>query len=63
MKFSELLRKDAKELCELCTNLKRESMNLRIMQRLNQDSDTAAKKRCRRDIARVLTRLRQLKEK
>ncbi|MDR0552830.1 MAG: 50S ribosomal protein L29 [Holosporales bacterium] len=63
MKFEELLKKDAKELCELCADLKRESLNLRMAQRLSQDSSMAAKKRCRRDIARVLTRLRQLKEK
>ncbi|MDR1488343.1 MAG: 50S ribosomal protein L29 [Holosporales bacterium] len=61
MKFKELLEKDSKELCEMCASLKKEGMNLRIRMKTTQDVNTSSIRRCKKDTARVLTRLRQLK--
>jgi ribosomal protein L29 len=62
MKFVDLLRKDAKELCQMCVDLKREHMNLRILSKTTQDVKTAAIRVCKKNIARVKTRLSQLKK-
>jgi ribosomal protein L29 len=62
MKFVELLRKDSKELCEMCTTFKKEHMNLRILMKTTQDVKTSAVRECKKNIARVKTRLRQLKD-
>ncbi len=61
MKFADLLKKDSKELCELCTELKKEHMNLRILLKTTQDVKASAMRMCKKNIARVKTRLRQLK--
>lgn len=62
MKFVDLLKKDVKELFELCAELKKEHMNLRILSKTTQDVKTSAVRECRKNIARVKTRLRQLKD-
>ena len=63
MKFADLLKKDAKELVQMCSDLKREGMNLRILSKTTQDVKTAAVRVCKKNIARVKTRLRQLRDK
>lgn len=60
MKFVELIKKDKKELCELCCEFKKEYMNFRILSKTTQDVKTASIRSCKKDIARVKTRLRQL---
>ncbi|MDR2074815.1 MAG: 50S ribosomal protein L29 [Holosporales bacterium] len=61
MRFMELLKKDSKELCEMCATFKKEHMNLRILMKTTQDVKTSAVRECKKNIARVKTRLRQLK--
>ncbi|MDR3031103.1 MAG: 50S ribosomal protein L29 [Holosporales bacterium] len=63
MKFLDLLKKDAKELCQKCAELKKEHMNLRILSKTTQDVKTSAIRVCKKNIARVKTRLRQLDNK
>lgn len=64
MKFSELLNKDAKELSQVCRDLKREHMNLRFLAKTTpQDVKTSAIRACKKNIARVKTRLTQLENK
>lgn len=60
MKFTDLLKKDKKELIETCAQLKKENMNLRILSKTTQDVKTSAIRSCKKNIARVMTRLRQL---
>lgn len=60
MKFADLLKKDSKELCNICAELKKEQMNLRILSKTTQDVKTSAVRKCKKNVARVLTRLRQL---
>ncbi len=61
-KFNELVKDKSKEdLLKLYTDLKRECMNLRIAMRSpNEGFNPSSIKRCRKDVARVKTRLRQL---
>ena len=63
MKFSELLNKDAKELKQMCHDLKKEHMNLRFLSKTTQDVKTSAIRVCRKNIARIKTRLTQLENK
>ena len=63
MKFADLLKKDAKELVQMCSDLKKEGMNLRILSKTTQDVKTSAIRMCKKNIARVKTRLRQLKDR
>ena len=63
MKFSELLNKDAKELLQMCRDLKKEHMNLRFLSKTTQDVKTSAIKKKKKNIARVKTRLTQLENK
>jgi ribosomal protein L29 len=63
MKFSDLLKKDTRDLSQMCTDLKKEYMNLRIMSKTAQDTKTSAIRLCKRNIARVKTRLSQMKTK
>ncbi|MDR1476026.1 MAG: 50S ribosomal protein L29 [Holosporales bacterium] len=62
MKFSELLQKDAGELKKMCIDLRREHFNLRILMKTNQDVKTAVIRSCKKNIARVKTRLSQLEK-
>lgn len=61
-KFKELIEgKEQPELVELLLSLKREYMNLRIKQVSPVEGFNASViRRCRKDIARVKTRLQQL---
>jgi ribosomal protein L29 len=61
MKFVDLLKKDRKELCGLCTELKKEYMNFRILTVTTHDVKSSVVRECRKSIARVKTRLRQLR--
>ena len=63
MKFSELLNKDRKELSQMCRDLKKEHMNLRFLARTTQDVKSSAIRKCKKDIARIKTRLTQLENK
>lgn len=63
MKFSELLNKDKKELLRMCCDLKKEHMNLRFLTKTTQDVKSSAIRKCKKDIARVKTRLTQLENK
>ncbi|MDR0640700.1 MAG: 50S ribosomal protein L29 [Holosporales bacterium] len=62
MKFVDLLQKDAKELLRLCNDMKREYFNLRVLTKTTQDVRTSTIRSCRKNIARVKTRLSQLKD-
>jgi ribosomal protein L29 len=61
MKFSELLGKDKSELHQMCFDLKREYMNLRILSKTTQDVKTSTIRVCKKNIARIKTRLSQLR--
>lgn len=63
MKFADLLKKDAKELFQMCSELKKEHMNLRILSKTTQDVKTAAIRVCKKNIARIKTRLTQLENR
>ncbi len=63
MKFSDLLMKDAKELHQMCIDLKKEHLNLRMLSKTTQDVKTAAIRACKKNIARIKTRLTQLENK
>jgi ribosomal protein L29 len=62
MKFFELLQKDRKELVKMCTDLRREHFNLRILMKTGQDVKTSVVRSCKKNIARVKTRLSQLQK-
>ena len=63
-KFNELVKdKSKEELLKLYTDLKRECMNLRItMWSLNEGFKPSSIKVCRKNLARVKTRLLHLKD-
>jgi ribosomal protein L29 len=60
MKYIELLGKSRDDLVGMVSELKMEYMNLRFSSKVSQTVRVGSFKRCRRDIARVLTRLSQL---
>lgn len=60
MKFVDLLKKDKKELVDMCLQLKKEFMFLRFRAKTAQDIKTSDIRFCKRNIARIKTRLRQL---
>jgi ribosomal protein L29 len=62
MKFADLLQKGTDELYRMCTDLKRAHMNMRISVKTGQEVKTSAMRACRKDVARVMTRLAQLKK-
>lgn len=63
-KFDELVKdKSQEELLKLYTDLKRECMNLRIaMKSPNEGFNPSSIRKCKKNVARVKTRLRQLKD-
>ncbi len=63
MKFIDLLKKDSKELSQMCRDLKKEHMNLRFLSKTSQDVKGSTIRSCRKNIARVKTRLTQLENK
>jgi ribosomal protein L29 len=62
MKFTDLMQKGVGELYEICAELKKSHMNMRISVKSGQEVKTSAMRGCRKDIARVMTRLSQLKK-
>lgn len=61
MKFVELVSKTESELHQICGDLKKELLNLRVQAKVNQTVNVLRFRQCRRDIARIHTRLKQLK--
>ena len=61
MDFAELLEKDLRGLTQMRKDLKMEYMNLRFLSRTTQEVKSSALRACRRNIARVETRLTQLR--
>ncbi len=60
MKFAEMTTKTTSELYDLLGNLKKEMLNLRIQQKVHQTQNVKRTRECRKDVARVKTRLSQL---
>ncbi|MDR1234375.1 MAG: 50S ribosomal protein L29 [Holosporales bacterium] len=63
MKFVDLIQKDAKELLRMCNDMKREYFNLRVLSKATQEVKTSGIRTCKKNIARVKTRLSQLKNR
>ena len=61
MKFEELTGKTVSELHQVCGDLKKEMLNLRVQAKVNQTANVSRFRQCRRDIARIKTKLKQLK--
>lgn len=62
MKYSELTSKTPSELNTLYNELKKETFNLRVQKKFNQLTNTARMRVCRRDVARINTRMNELKQ-
>ena len=62
MKFGELTSKTTGELNALSNELKKEAFNLRVQKKFNQLANTARIRACRRDIARINTRMNEIKQ-
>ncbi|MCX7338706.1 MAG: 50S ribosomal protein L29 [Alphaproteobacteria bacterium] len=60
MKFDSILSKSKEELYEIVLMLKKEMLNLRTQAKVNQQTNVTRTRECRRDVARVKTRLKQL---
>ncbi len=63
MKYEELKGKSVSELYDSLQNLKKELMGYRIQKSLGQLTSTAVIRKARRGVARVTTRLNELKIK
>jgi len=63
VKYQTLISKTISELYQLYNDLKKETLNLRMQAAASQITNTARRQICRRDIARIQTRLQQLKNK
>lgn len=61
MKFQDLISKSSSELYQLALNIKKEMLNLRIQAKTNQLQNSSRMRICRRDFARIQTRLKQIK--
>ena len=61
MKFIELKEKNAKALVETLVSLKKELFNLRMQKTEGKLEKTSRVRECRRDYARVKTKLTQIK--
>ena len=61
MKFKELKEKNSKALVEMLSTLKRESFNLRMQKAQGSLEKPSRLRECRRDYARIKTKLAQLK--
>ncbi len=61
MKFAELVSKTESELHQICGDLKKEMLNLRVQAKVSQSVNVSRFRQCRRDVARINTRLKQLK--
>jgi len=63
VKYSDLQGKSESELQDQAYNLKKANYSLRIQKKLNQLTNTAQIRTNRRDLARVIMKLSQLKAK
>ena len=63
MKFKELDKKDNKTLLAQRIELKKELFNLRMQRANGSLQSTARMRECRRDVARVMTKMRQLQDR
>jgi ribosomal protein L29 len=61
MKFEELTGKTVSELHQVCGDLKKEMLNSRVQAKVNQTANVSRFRQCHRDIARIKTKLKQLK--
>ncbi|WP_032112429.1 50S ribosomal protein L29 [Candidatus Paracaedibacter symbiosus] len=61
MKYQELTTKTASELYDSLIALKKELLGLRIQKSMGQLQNTAQIRKNRKDVARIMTRLDQLK--
>jgi ribosomal protein L29 len=61
MLFSELKNKSASELYEMIAVLKKERLDLFILRSVGTQIKSGRIKEARRDVARIMTRLRQIK--
>ena len=62
MKYGDITGKTISELFAVYNDLKKESFNLRVQRKFNQVTNTARFCELRRDIARLLTRMNELKK-
>jgi large subunit ribosomal protein L29 len=62
MKKTVLTQKSSAELYDLCGNLKKEQLNLRIQRATEGLKNTARIRQIRRDVARIKTQLAVLKK-
>ncbi len=63
MKFSELTGKTISELYTFYNERKKEQFNLRVQRKFNQLENTARVRQTRREVAKLLTRINQIKAK
>lgn len=63
MKFSEIVVKDKTSLYQQLVDLKKELFHLRVQAGANQVLNVKRLRECKKDVARVWTRLNQLKNK
>lgn len=61
MKYSDLKNKNAQETYEILNDLKKKQFMLRFQIKAGMGQSAAVVRECRRDIARVNTRLTELK--
>ncbi len=61
MKFQDLANKTVSELYQHALDLKKEMLNLRVQAKTGQLTGTARMRQCRRDFARIQTKLKQIK--
>ena len=61
MKYTEVNKKTKDELVDLLTDLKKESYNLRFQKKNGQLEKTARINVVKKDIAKIKTKMRQLK--
>jgi large subunit ribosomal protein L29 len=63
VKFSELTGKTISELYTAYNERKKEQFNLRVQRKFNQLENTARVRQARREVAKLLTRINQIKAK
>ena len=63
MKISELKGKTVDQLNDLLVNLKKEAFNLRFQKTTGELENTSQVRKVRRDVARVLTIMSQIKKR
>ncbi len=62
MKFDTLKNLTLSELYQNAVNLKKESLNIRILASTSQETNPNRLRQIRRDIAQIKTRIQQLKK-